>query len=241
MSASTPASEWGRKAADLYRPSYAREYRHHDDELDRVAAYEMFCAWLRSVCQSFAAPIDALDLGCGTGRYFWAVSGVRTLVGLDASAAMLEEARRPVHADRITVGHIDLVHGDVMSHDFASGRFDLVYSIGVLAEHTPLDARAVANVRRWLKPGGRFAFTTVHPDSPSVPKTLSRSIGRLFVPLMRGDARRRLHDRLMSGGLYADETRIRQLLDPGFTIESLTRVRSEAHLHGLCVARALAA
>jgi SAM-dependent methyltransferase len=241
VSAGAPASEWGRKAAALYQPSYAREYRHHDDELDRVEAYDMFCAWLRGVCQSFSAPIDALDLGCGTGRYFCALSGVRSLVGLDASAAMLAEARRPVHADRITAASIDLVHGDVMSHDFGPGRFDLVYSIGVLAEHTPLDGRAVANVHRWLKPGGRFAFTTVHPDSPSVPNTFARSVARRLVPLVRGAAQQRLRDRLMSGGLYADETRIRQLLEPGFTIESLTRVRSEAHLHGLCVARALAA
>lgn len=237
MSSSAPASEWGRKAADLYQPSYARQYRHHDDELDRVAAYEMFCAWLRGVCQSFAPPIDALDLGCGTGRYFWALSGVRALVGLDASAAMLDEARHPVHAERITAASIDLVQGDVMSHDFGPDRFDLVYAIGVLAEHTPLDARAVANVHRWLKPHGRFAFTTVHPDSPSVPHTFARSIGRLLFSLIGGQARRRLHDRLTSGGLYADETRIRELLEPGFTIESLTRASSEAHLHGLCIAR----
>ncbi len=237
MSTPAPASEWGRKAADLYQPSYAREYRHHDDELGRVAAYEMFCSWLRGVCLSFGTPIDALDLGCGTGRYFCAVSNVRALVGLDASAAMLEEARHPVRADSITAATIDLVQGDVMSHDFGPHRFDLVYAIGVLAEHTPLDARAVANVHRWTKPGGRFAFTTVHPDSPSVPRTFARSIGRVLLPLTRGETRRRLHDRLTIGGLYADETRIRQLLEPAFTIESLTRVQSEAHLHGLCVAR----
>jgi len=237
VSTSAPASGWGRKAAELYEPSYAREYRHHDDELDRVAAYEMFCDWLRGICRSFDAPIDVLDLGCGTGRYFCALSGVNALVGLDASAAMLEEARHPVHAERITAASVDLVQGDVMSHDFGGRRFDLVYAIGVLAEHTPLDETAVANVHRWLKPGGRFAFTTVHPDSPSVPRTMARSIGRLVAPLMRGDARRRLHDRLTSGGLYADEALVRRLLEPRFTIESLTRVRSEAHLHGLCVAR----
>ena len=230
-------SDWGRKAADLYEPSYAHDYRRHDDELDRVAAYQMFCDWLRGVCRACGAPLDALDLGCGTGRYFCALAGVETLVGLDASAAMLAEARHPLHAERITAARIDLVQGDVMSHDFESGRFDLVYSIGVLAEHTPLDAGVVANVRRWLKPGGRFAFTTVHPESPSVPRTLTRSIGRIGVRVMRGDARRRLRDRLMSGGLYADEARIRQLLDVGFAIESLTRVQSEAHLHGLCVGR----
>jgi SAM-dependent methyltransferase len=235
----SPASEWGRRAADRYRPSYAREYRHHDDELDRVEAYEMFCAWLRGVCLSFATPIAALDLGCGTGRYFSALRNVRSLVGLDASAAMLAEARHPVHADRITVDSIELVQGDAMSDVFEPERFDLVYAVGVLAEHTPLDVRVVQNVHRWVKPGGRFAFTTVHPDSPSVPGTLARTIGRRVAPLTRGHVRRLLRDRLMSGGLYADEAHIRELLEPRFAIESLTRERSEVHLHGLCVARKL--
>ena len=237
MKTNAPASDWGRKAEALYHPSYAREYRRHDEGLDKVAAYDMFCSWLRDVSLSFGRTIDVLDLGCGTGRYFCAVCNVRTLVGLDASAAMLEEARHPVNADRITAAAIDLVQGDVMRDEFGPGRFDLVFSIGVLAEHTPLDARVVANVGRWTKPGGRFAFTTVHPDSPSVPRTWARSIARWVLPLTRGRVRRRLHGRLTIGGLYADETRIRELLEPTFTIESLTRVASEAHLHGLCVAR----
>jgi SAM-dependent methyltransferase len=237
VSGTAPASSWGRKAADLYQPSYARAYRRHDDELDRVDAYDMFCTWLRGVCQTFSQPIDALDLGCGTGRYFWAAANTRSLIGLDASAAMLEEARHPVHADRVTAGQIALVQGDVMSYDFGPERFDLVYAIGVLAEHTPLDAHAVANVHRWLRPGGRFAFTTVHPDSPSVPHTFARSAARWLMPLTRGAMQRLLADRLMSGGLYADERRVHDLLDPVFDIESLTRVESEAHLHGLCVAR----
>jgi SAM-dependent methyltransferase len=232
---SAPLTGWARKAADLYEPSYARRYRTHDDT--RGSAYLMFCAWLHDVCLSFEKPIDVLDLGCGTGRYFSCVANVRALVGLDASAAMLEEARRPVEADGITAAAVELVQGDIMSHDFGADRFDLVYSIGVLAEHTPLDEQVTANVHRWLKPGGRFAFTTVHPDSPSVPKTLPRSIGRLLFPLTAGGLRRRLHDRLTAHGLYADELRVHRLLEPGFTIESLTRVTSEAHLHALCVAR----
>ena len=60
---------------------------------------------------------------------------------------------------------------------------------------------------------------------------------KINIPDSEIDEQMRLHDRLMSGGLYADEALVRRLLDPGFTIESLTRVRSEAHLHGLCVAR----
>ena len=83
-----------------------------------------------------------LDLGCGTGRYFWGLRQVKTLTGLDASAAMLDEARHPIHADRVAAGSaITLVEGDVMTHEFAPASFDLVYSIGVLAEHVPLDRR----------------------------------------------------------------------------------------------------
>ena len=41
----------------------------------------------------------------------------------------------------------------------------------------------------------------------------------------------------MSGGMYADETRIQEVLTPMFAIESLERFVSEAHLHCLCVAR----
>ena len=70
------SSDWGRKAAALYEPAYARQYRAHDDELDRRRAVPSGSAeWLRQVCASFDRPIDALDLGCGTGRYFWALRG----------------------------------------------------------------------------------------------------------------------------------------------------------------------
>ena len=67
--------------------------------------------------------------------------------------------------------------------------------------------------------------------------TIGRTLGRLILPATIGPPRRLLRDRLMSGGMYADETRIHELLDDGFTIESLTRMHSEAHLHCLCIAR----
>ena len=221
----------------LYDEPYARKYRERDDALQQVASNQQLIDWLGRVCDRFGHPIDVLDLGCGTGRYFWGLRNVQSLVGLDASEPMLAEARHPIHADRVTATAVALVHGDLASHEFAPASFDLVYSIGVLAEHTPLDARVVANVARWTKPGGRFAFTTVHLDSASVPRTLGRSIGRLLLPLTAGQVRRRLRDRLTISGLYADESSIQDLLEPAFTIESLTRLHSEAHLHGLCVAR----
>jgi len=230
------AGRWAARASALYDGAYARRYRVHDDELSGSEPERLFSEWLERVCRAFTAPIDVLDLGCGTGRFFWAVSGARTIVGLDASPAMLAEAQHPYRQERISA-RVTLVAGDLFEHDFGARRFDLVYSIGVLAEHSPLDERIVTSVRRWLKLQGRFAFTTVHPESPSVPRTVRRTLGTLVLPVSVGPLRRRLRDRLTSGGLYADETRIHDLLDRSFAIESLTRMESEAHLHCLCVAR----
>jgi SAM-dependent methyltransferase len=230
-------TEWGRKAADLYATDYARRYREHDETLGSVDAYLSFCGWLQEVCASFHEPIDVLDLGCGTGRYFSALRNVNELVGLDASGPMLAEASNPVGVEHITARTIQLVEGDALTHSFAAGSFDLVYSIGVLAEHTPFDRRVVDNVARWLRTGGRFAFTTVHPDSKSIPRTAGRTVGRMLLPWSRGWIRRRLREKLTAGGQYADERRIVEQLENHFEIESLRRVESEAHLHCLCVAR----
>jgi len=230
-------TEWGRKAADLYATDYARRYRQHDEDLSHVEAYRAFCDWLRDICGQFRSPIDVLDLGCGTGRYFAALRNVNELVGLDASVAMLAEAANPVGAGHITAKTIQLVEGDVLTHRFVPDSFDLIYSIGVLAEHTPFDSRIVDNVAAWLRPGGRFAFTTVHPDSASIPKTWGRRLGRAALPLSPAPIRRWLREQLTAGGRYADEALIAECLGGRLSIESMTRLQSEAHLHCLCVAQ----
>ena len=230
-------TSWAAKAASLYDDAYAERYRSHDDDLADAAPYAAFASRLRSACDRFTAPIDVLDLGCGTGRYFCALRGVRWLVGIDASAAMLERARHPMHEDQITIGHTTLLQGDLLSQDFGADRFNLVYSIGVLAEHTPLEPALLSQIARWLKPGGRFVFSTVHPESSSVERTVKRRLASLVAPRLPGFLRRPLRDRLLSGGLYADEARVEELLARDFVIESLERLQSEAHLHCLCIAR----
>jgi SAM-dependent methyltransferase len=232
-----PTTRWSQKASALYDPAYARRYRAHDDAAQQTGPHLAFAEWLAQVCALFAPPIDVLDLGCGTGRYFWALTGVRHLVGIDASAAMLAEARHPIHADRIGAERVTLVQGDLFAHDFQPAQFDLVYSIGVLAEHVPLDAAVAAHVRRWLRSGGRFVFTTVHPDSPSIPQTPRRRIGRALCRTLPARLARPIRERLLGDGLYADERLITERLAAGFDVEELRQFDSEAHRHCWCVAR----
>jgi SAM-dependent methyltransferase len=231
----TTTTRWGARAAELYGDDYARRYRGHDDAIRDGELVTRFGGWLGGICDRFAGDIDALDLGCGTGRYFHSLRRVRRLVGIDVARPMLDQARHPVGAPALTV---ELVEGDFLTHDFAAAQFDLVYSIGVLAEHSPFDEAVAARVRRWLKPGGRFAFTAVHPLSFSVPRTIKRRIAEALLPLSRGAGRDALRARLMRDGLYADEERLRELLPAaGFEVESLEPYQSDVHLHTMVVAR----
>ena len=143
MAAGESIGPWARKAEALYDDAYARKYRDRDEALLEERTYQNSIAWLQQVCGRFHHRIDVLDLGCGTGRYFWGVDNARSLVGFDASAAMLAEARHPIRADRITARELRFVQGDLATHMFPDAGFDLVYSIGVLAEHVPLDGLGI--------------------------------------------------------------------------------------------------
>lgn len=239
MSVDAP-TRWGARAVELYTEAYAERYRACDDSLAPGRTVVRLGEWLRDVCNRFSGPIAALDLGCGTGRYFHAVEVVRRLVAIDASRPMLDRARQPVGALAWAPGWLTLVEGDFLRHEFAPGEFDLVYSIGVLAEHSPFDETIATRVKRWLKPGGRFAFTTVHPLSSSVPRTPKRRVGEWLLrwaPRMPRALRRALRARLMRDGLYADEERVREVLAAvDFAVESIEPFESDVHLHLLTVA-----
>ena len=232
-----PRTRWGTRAAELYTDAYADRYLAQDDVAGPSDAVARLSGWLRAICAGFQGPIDALDLGCGTGRYFHALVGVRRLVGIDVSRAMLDRARKRSSPASV----VSLIEGDFLTHEFGAAEFDVVYAIGVLAEHSPFDASLAARVRRWLKPGGRFAFTTVDPRSFSVRRTIGRRLGEwLLRPASAASTglRRALRARLMSGGLYADQERVRDVLAAvELTVESIEPFESDVHRHVLAVAR----
>jgi SAM-dependent methyltransferase len=232
-----PPTEWGKRAAAIYSEPYAQRYREHDEQVRGGGAVTHLASWLRTVSERFPAPPDVLDLGCGTGRYFHVLTCARRLVGIDVSGPMLERAQYPVGEPGCAAGRLTLIEGDFLTHEFEPCEFDLVYSIGVVGEHSPFDETLASRVRRWLRPGGRLAFTTVHPLSASVPRTLGRRIGEWVLPIARGTSRRALRSRLMRAGLYADEERVQDVLAAaGFSVESMELFQSDVHLHVLTVA-----
>jgi SAM-dependent methyltransferase len=238
--AAEPMGEWGRRAARLYDENYATRYSESDGAAASDAAIVRLSAWLTDLCAGFGRPVAVLDLGCGTGRYFRALSQVRELVGIDASEAMLERARSAA-ASMVPAPVVTLVRGDLDTCQFEAGRFDIVYSIGVLAEHAPLTRALVGRVFTWLAPGGAFAFTAVHPDSFSVAQSWKRRAGRRAMALASGSVRQRIRERWLAGGLYADERSIADALTgAGFLVDPIERL-VDVHLHCLAVGRKPAA
>ena len=96
--------------------------------------------------------LQALDLCCGQGNVSEAlISRGCHVTGIDFSPAMLAFAR-----DRNPDG--TFVEADAQNLPFSEAEFDIVVSnLGVC--HVPDQPRVLAEVRRVLRPGGRFAMT----------------------------------------------------------------------------------
>jgi ubiquinone/menaquinone biosynthesis C-methylase UbiE len=95
----------------------------------------------------------SLDVACGPGSVVCAFARrVRRAVGLDATEAMLAEARRLAVASG--VGNVAWHRGDVYALPF-DGAFDIV-SCRFAFHHLQAPARAFAEMLRVSRPGGRI-------------------------------------------------------------------------------------
>ncbi|KEO83239.1 class I SAM-dependent methyltransferase [Tumebacillus flagellatus] len=95
-----------------------------------------------------------LDIGTATGRTLMAFAPhIGEGAGLDLTPAMLEIADRESKAAGLT--NLTWQEGDAENIPFADDSFDLV-SARICAHHFPEPGRALAEIARVLKPGGRL-------------------------------------------------------------------------------------
>jgi SAM-dependent methyltransferase len=105
-----------------------------------------------------------LDLGCGAGRHaFEVLRRGASVVAMDTDHAELGKVAAIFAAMAATgeVPHGGLgttVTGDATAMPFPDAIFDLVIAAEVL-EHVPADQRALDEIARVLRPGGRVAVT----------------------------------------------------------------------------------
>jgi toxoflavin synthase len=104
--------------------------------------------------------VSVLDLACGHGHYTQVCldAGAKRAVGVDISAAMIEQAKAAVPAAVFSIGDAEELP--------PLGAFDVVTAVWLFnyAESPDALQRMFASVGRNLAPGGRLVAITVHPE-----------------------------------------------------------------------------
>lgn len=159
-----------------------------------------------------------LEVGCGTGSLALAaarrVGMLGKVFGIDPDPVMIDLARRKaakLHRD------VEFEVAAIEALPFQPGEFDVVLS-SLMLHHLPDDLKALglAEVRRVLRPGGRFLAVDMQPRTG---------------PISRNILTHLLGERMMQGGLRDLEP---MLIQAGFaTVESgPTRMRLLGYLRG---------
>jgi ubiquinone/menaquinone biosynthesis C-methylase UbiE len=122
--------------------------------------------------------LDVLDVGCGPGTItvdLAARVAPGRVVGLDASAAPLDEARALAAQQDVAV---EFTVGDAYRLEHADGSFDVVHAHQVL-QHLTDPVAALREMARVCRPGGLvavrdvdYAATTWHPANPGLDRWL---------------------------------------------------------------------
>jgi ubiquinone/menaquinone biosynthesis C-methylase UbiE len=147
---------------------------------------------------------SVLEVGCGTGTDLLQFArGGALVTGLDLTPRSIEIVRR-----RFEVYGYEgqFAIGDAENLAFPGESFDLVYSFGVL-HHTPDTERAISEVRRVLKPGGKAIVMLYHRTSLYYWGALMLKRG-----LLGGDLIRETPSQMMSRYVEYSETGGRPLV-----------------------------
>jgi len=134
------------------------------DVMNRVMTAGLDGSWRALTVQAVVNRGDrVLDACCGTGDLSIAAREAGgDVTGLDFSEPMLERARRKA-------GDVEWVRGDLLALPFADGSFD-AGTVGFGVRNVPDLARALAELRRVLREGGRLGILEItRPQGVAAP------------------------------------------------------------------------
>ncbi|NGZ77003.1 class I SAM-dependent methyltransferase [Saccharibacillus alkalitolerans] len=146
-------SEWYEKS---FGEDYLRVYNYRDEQGAAHEVHEMI-SWLK-----LEGGAKVLDLCCGMGRHSLSLAEKGyEVTGMDLSDVLLDEAKKEEGAERVR-----WVQGDMRELPFADGEFDAVVNLFTSFGYFEEDAehvRVLNEIRRVLRPGGRFIIDFMNP------------------------------------------------------------------------------
>jgi ubiquinone/menaquinone biosynthesis C-methylase UbiE len=213
-----------------------REFRHWSGGYDRSIlqrllfepSHRAIIARIRARAGNGALAI--LDVGCGTGLFAARIRAAlpqTTVCGVDLVSAMLAQGQARWQSD----ARVTAVQGDSERLPFASGAFDVVTCANSF-HHYPHQDRAVAEMRRVLKPGGRLFLVDGCRDG-----LWGWLIYDVCVAGIEGDvlhaSARRIRDLCRKAGFVETNQRVYHRLAPFMLTEGVTRSRVMPSLHSV--------
>lgn len=167
---------------------------------------------------------NVLDLGCGFGWHcrYANEEGARSVIGVDISEKMIEEAKNMTDDP-----HITYLQSPIEDVNFTDGSFDVV--ISSLAFHYIESFDTVCqSVYRCLKTGGTFVFSVEHPIFTSRSEQdwiYDDESNPLYWPIDHYNVESKRDTQFLESTVTKYHrtlsTYINQLIQAGFTIESV--------------------
>jgi ubiquinone/menaquinone biosynthesis C-methylase UbiE len=180
---------WSARTRHPDRTQRLRRYwDRHARSFDRqMAFYErvLFGDGRQWVCSQAAG--DVLEVAVGGGRNLPFYAEDIRLTGIDFSPKMLQLAQQ--QAERLG-RQVDLRLGDAQALDLPDACFDTVVCTLSLCA-IPDDRRAIAEMRRVLRPGGRLLLLDHVAAEPRLGRAIQWLLERVTVPLGGEHLRRR--------------------------------------------------
>jgi ubiquinone/menaquinone biosynthesis C-methylase UbiE len=140
----------------------AASYDEIADQYDTISHRVAYPVAARLVELAGLAPGErVLDVGTGTGMVPFEVARAATrtsVVGTDISTGMIEKASRKAGEQGLDPDRVSFQVMDAEAMSFAPGEFDVVMSAFALG-HMPRPERAMAEMFRVMRPGGRLLVT----------------------------------------------------------------------------------
>ncbi len=171
-------------------------------------------------------PSMILDVGCGTGVFALRIREAfpRAKVwGVDLVAAMLSRGLARWRAHR---GHVAPVQGDSERLPFPDGAFDVVTCANSF-HHYPHQQRAIEEMHRVLKPGGRLILVDGSRDSPWGWLIYDVCVAGVEGDVLHASARR-VRELFARGGFVETSQEVHRGLAPFLLTEGVARPEVEA-------------